>query len=106
MWESECERRLRSKSRILFSAMRSRLRPSGALRCGLSSPRRRGEKDSARSAGEKPRLKRFFKLNRLRKETAGITRIIEDESEQIEPEQEQGSSLPTGCRRARTTTGT
>ena len=38
------------------------------------------------SAGEKPWLKTFGKLRGLRGETARINRIIEDEFEQVEPE--------------------
>jgi hypothetical protein len=44
------------------------------------------EKLSARKAGDKPWMKAFGQLRDLRKETARIDRIIEEEFEQIEPE--------------------
>jgi hypothetical protein len=44
------------------------------------------EKLRARGDEEKPWLKAFGKLRSLRKETARINRIIEEEFERIEPE--------------------
>jgi hypothetical protein len=44
------------------------------------------EKLRARGGEEKPWLKAFGKLRSLRKETARINRIIEEEFERIEPE--------------------
>lgn len=41
---------------------------------------------SAPAAAEKPWMKAFGKLSHLRKETRRIERIIEEEFEQIEPE--------------------
>jgi hypothetical protein len=44
------------------------------------------EKLSARKTEDKPWMKAFGKLRDLRKETARIDRIIEEEFEKIEPE--------------------
>jgi hypothetical protein len=44
------------------------------------------EKLRAREAGDKPWMRAFGKLRDLRKETARIGRIIEEEFERIEPE--------------------
>lgn len=42
--------------------------------------------DTARKSADKPWMTAFGKLKHLRKETARINRIIEEEFEQIEPE--------------------
>lgn len=45
------------------------------------------EKLAVPGSGEKPWMNLFGKLRPLRKESAGINRIIEDEFERVEPEE-------------------
>ena len=59
-----------------WNRMKTRIEVPGAL----------FRKFTSCAAGQKPWMKLFGKLRRLRKETAQVNQIIEDEFERIDPE--------------------